>query len=196
MAFKKTKTIESAQKLVAQGKLKEAVNEYLKVYKEDPQDQTVLNTLGDLHVRLNRTSEGLTYFTKLADLYVSGGFLVRGIAMFKKITKLDSSNTRAVERLAELYTMQGLMTEARAQYLHLAEFHLKSGQVSLAVEVMQKLLALEPDNIKLQRRLAELYRQHGQNPEAAAIYRRLGTRALRRGEADDGLEWITQAVVD
>ena len=194
MAFKKAKTIESAQKLAAQGKLKEAVNEYLKLYKEDPQDQTVLNTLGDLHVRLNRTSEGLTYFTKLADLYVSGGFLVRGIAMFKKITKLDPNNTRAVERLAELYTMQGLMTEARAQYLHLAEFHLKAGQVSLAVEVMQKLLDLEPDNIKLQRRLAELYRQHGQNPEAAAIYRRLGTRALQRGEADDGLEWITQAV--
>ncbi len=194
MAFKKAKTIESAQKLAAQGKLKEAVNEYLKLYKEDPQDQTVLNTLGDLHVRLNRTSEGLTYFTKLADLYVSGGFLVRGIAMFKKITKLDPNNTRAVERLAELYTMQGLMTEARAQYLHLAEFHLKSGQVSRAVEVMQKLLDLEPDNIKLQRRLAELYRQHGQNPEAAAIYRRLGTRALQRGEADDGLEWITQAV--
>ncbi|MCH7767102.1 MAG: tetratricopeptide repeat protein, partial [Acidobacteria bacterium] len=194
MAFKKAKTIESAQKLAAQGKLKEAINEYLKLYKEDPQDQTVLNTLGDLHVRLNRTSEGLTYFTKLADLYVSGGFLVRGIAMFKKITKLDPNNTRAVERLAELYTMQGLMTEARAQYLHLAEFHLKSGQVSRAVEVMQKLLDLEPDNIKLQRRLAELYRQHGQNPEAAAIYRRLGTRALQRGEADDGLEWITQAV--
>ena len=110
MAFKKTKTIESAQKLAAQGKLNEAINEYLKLYKEDPQDQTVLNTLGDLHVRLNRTSEGLTYFTKLADLYVSGGFLVRGIAMFKKITKLDPNNTRAVERLAELYTMQGLMT--------------------------------------------------------------------------------------
>ena len=139
MAFNKAKIIASAQKLAAQGKLKEAVNEYLKLYKEDPQDQTVLNTLGDLHVRLNRTSEGLTYFTKLASLYVSGGFLVRGIAMFKKITKLDPSNTRAVERLAELY------------------------------------------------------RQHGQNPEAAAIYRRLGTRALQRGEADDGLEWITQA---
>ena len=139
MAFNKAKIIVSAQKLAAQGKLKEAVNEYLKLYKEDPQDQTVLNTLGDLHVRLNRTSEGLTYFTKLASLYVSGGFLVRGIAMFKKITKLDPSNTRAVERLAELY------------------------------------------------------RQHGQNPEAAAIYRRLGTRALQRGEADDGLEWITQA---
>ena len=142
MAFNKTKALEKAQKLVSQGKLKEAIAEYQKIHEKDPKDQTTLNTLGDLNVRIKNVPGALSYYTKLADVYINGGFLVRGIAMYKKINKLDPKNSKALERLAELYTMQGLMTEARSHYLKLGESLLKDGQSEKALSVMQKLLDL------------------------------------------------------
>jgi len=112
VAFDKSKAIAEAQKLVAQGKIREAVNEYKKIYSKDPKDQNVLNTLGDLYARLNRTSEALEYYIKLADMYAGEGFLVRGIAMYKKISKLEPANTHALARLADLTPIEDLIARA------------------------------------------------------------------------------------
>ncbi len=194
MAFNKTSAIQEAQKLVAQGKLKEAVSAYQKIYNKDPKDQNVLNTLGDLHVRLNRTSEALQFYIQLADMYAGEGFLVRGIAMYKKISKLNPGNTHALARLADLYTMQGMLADARAHYLELAEAHLKANQTKDAMEVLHKVLDLDPDNIKIQKRLAELYERHNQPLEAAGIYRRLSEHLLAEGSEAESRRWMEKAV--
>lgn len=193
MAFNKTKAIQDAQVLVGQGKLKEAAAALQKVYSKDPKDQNVLNALGDLYVRQNNMAEALPYYIQLADQYASEGFLVRGIAMYKKITKLDAGNVHAIERLADLYTMQGMLADARSQYLQLAEAHVKSGQAPKAMEVLQKVLDLDPDNIKIQRRLAELYERHGQPLQAAQVYRRLAERFLSEGKTEEGNQWMQKA---
>lgn len=193
MAFSKAKILENAQKYVTQGKLKEAINEYKKILHEDPKDLNCLNTLGDLYVRIKNIPEALQYFTRLADIYVGDGFLVRGIAMYKKIAKLDAANTTALERLAELYTMQGLFTEARSQYLQLVETYLKANKAQEAMNILQKVLDLEPDNLPIQQRLAQLYREHGRKEEAATIYRRVAERLLNREEVDESLKWLEKA---
>lgn len=193
MAINKAKIVEAAQKFMTQGKLKEAVAEYQKIIKEDPKDLNTLNTLGDLYVRLNNNAEALQYFTRLAELYVSDGFLVRGIAMYKKISKLDPANASANERLAELYTLQGLFAEARGQYLQVAEVHLKNKKSQEAMNVLQKVLDLEPDNHQIQARLAELYQEHGRKEEAAAIYRRGAERFLQREQPDEAMKWLEKA---
>ncbi len=193
VAINKAKAIEAAQKLIGQNKLKEAVAEYQKIHREEPKDQNTLNALGDLYARLNNIPDALTYYGKLADIYVGDGFLVRGIAMYKKISKLDPANTNAMERLADLYSMQGLMTDARAQYLTLAEACLKTNATNKAMEVMAKVLDLDPSNVKIQQRLADLYENHGQGPQAAQIYRRLGDHALQGGHTDEALKWVEKA---
>ena len=195
MAFNKAKAIEDAQKLVSQNKLKDAISSYGKILAKEPRDQNVLNALGDLHARLNAIPEALEYYTKLADVYASDGFLVRGIAMYKKISKLDPSNMRALERLAELYTMQGMVGDARAHYLQLVEASLKANNATKAMEILQKVLDLDPHNIKIQMRLAELYERHGQPVQAAGVYRRLADHALAEGRGADSEKWLQKALV-
>jgi tetratricopeptide (TPR) repeat protein len=194
VAFNKTKAIQEAQGLVAQGKFKDAVNAFRKIHSKEPKDHNVLNALGDLHARQNKIAEALEYYTQLADMYASEGFLVRGIAMYKKISKLDPANIHAIERLADLYTMQGMLADARAQYLHLAETYLKANQAPQAMEVLQKVLDLDPDNVKIQRRLAELYERHGQPGQAAQIYQRMAERFLAEGQSEDGNKWMEKAM--
>ena len=63
----------------------------------------------------------------VGDAYAAQGFTVKGIAMYKKITKLQPSMDGSL-KLAELYTQQGLFNDARAQYLQVAEDFMKSGR--------------------------------------------------------------------
>jgi tetratricopeptide (TPR) repeat protein len=194
VAFNKSKAIADAQKLVGQGKFKDAIKAYKKIHSKDPKDSNVLNALGDLHARQKKVPEALEYYTQLANQYASEGFLVRGIAMYKKISKLDPKNTNAMERLADLYTMQGMLADARSQYMQLAEAYLKGNQASQAMEVLQKVLDLDPDNVKIQTRLAELYERHGQGPQAAHIYRRLSDHFRAEGQAAESQRWMDKAV--
>ena len=170
MAFNKSKTLESALKFLNQGKLAQAISEYQQILRYDPKDQVTLMTLGDLLVRQGDTRQATEYFERLAQVYLGDGFNSKAIAIYKKIAKLMPAETGPVERLAELYVQQGVLSEARPLFLQLAETHLKAQRPQLAVEVLRRLLEVEPDNARVQIRLAELYLAMGRKKEAAQAY--------------------------
>jgi len=166
--FNKQKVLSAAEKCVQQGKLQNAITEYEKILKADPKDLTVMNTVGDLYSRLGDTSKAAECFKSVGDAYASQGFTVKAIAMYKKLSKLKPS-TDCVLRLAELYTQQGLFNDARAQYLQVAEDFLKSGQLDQAVKIFEKTLEMDPDNVPMRTKLAEVYIRMNKKPEAWKI---------------------------
>jgi tetratricopeptide (TPR) repeat protein len=189
--FNKAKVLSSAEKFVQQGKLHNAITEYEKIVEKDARDLTVLNTIGDLYARLGQTEKAGEYFKKVGDTYAGDGFTVKAIAMYKKLTKLNVSNISVVQRLAELYTQQGLYNDARQQYLHLAEGCVKNNDLPGAAKVFQKMLEIDPDNTSLQSKLADLYVRMGKKDEARDIYMRAATSLYDRGsveQADQALD--------
>jgi tetratricopeptide (TPR) repeat protein len=166
--FNKQKVLSAAEKCVQQGKLQNAISEYEKILKHDPKDLTVMNTVGDLHSRLGETDKAAECFKSVGDAYASQGFTVKAIAMYKKLSKLKAS-MEVVLRLAELYTQQGLFNDARAQYLQVAEEFLKTNQLDQAVKIFEKTLEMDPDNIAMRTKLAEVYIRLGKKPEAWQI---------------------------
>src|SRR5579859_1567044 len=168
--FNKAKIVSSAERYVQQGKLQNAIAEYEKVIKEDPKDLTILNTIGDLCVRLGQNDQACHYFKKVGDQYAQSGFTVKAIAIYKKLTRLSPSATDSLIRLAELYTQQGLFNDARQQYTQLADHLLKGGDTSQAAKILQRILELDPENITMQSRLADLYIKLGKKDEAQKIY--------------------------
>src|SRR6202142_210346 len=166
--FNKQKVLSAAEKFVQQGKLPNAISEYEKVLKADPKDLTVMNTVGDLYSRLGETDKAADAFKSVGDAYASQGFTVKAIAMYKKLSKLKAS-MECVLRLAELYTQQGLFNDARAQYLQVAEDFLKNGQLDQAVRIFEKTLEMDPENVSMRTKLAEVYVRLGKKPEAWQI---------------------------
>ena len=166
--FNKQKVLSAAEKFVQQGKLENAISEYQKIIKADPKDLTVMNTIGDLYSRSGETDKAAECFKSVGDAYASQGFTVKAIAMYKKLSKLKAS-MECVLRLAELYTQQGLFNDARAQYLLVAEDFLKSGQLDQAVRIFQKTLEMDPDNVPMRTKLAEVYLRLGKKEEAWKI---------------------------
>ena len=178
--FNKQKVLSAAEKFVQQGKLQNAIAEYDKVLKSDANDLTVNNTIGDLYARLGDNGKAIECFKKVGDAYAAQGFTVKGIAMYKKITKLQPSVDASL-KLAELYTQQGLFNDARAQYLQVAEGFMKNGDLEQAVRLFQKVLEMDPENVPMRVKLAEVYVRLGKKKEAWEIFSAAAESLRSRG---------------
>jgi pilus assembly protein FimV len=194
MAFNKNKALESALKFLNQGKVPQAIGEYQQILRQDPKDQATLMTVGDLFARQGDMPQAIEYFERLAQVYLSDGFNSKAIAIYKKIAKLAPTELAPLERLADLYVQQGVLSEARPLFLQIAEVHLKANRAPKAVEVLNRLLEVEPDNPRVQLRLAELYNVMGQKKEAAQTYLGYAQRLFDRGESEEAQKLIERAL--
>jgi tetratricopeptide (TPR) repeat protein len=191
--FNKQKVLSAAEKYVQQGKLQNAIAEYEKILKADPKDLTVLNTVGDLYARIGEADKATDCFKNVGDAYAAQGFTVKGIAMYKKIAKLKPS-LESVLKLAELYTQQGLFNDARAQYLQVAEEFLRAGELEQSVRIFQKILEMDPENVAMRVRLAEVYIRLGKKTEAWQIFS-AAAESLRSRGSRSGAEEILQRML-
>jgi tetratricopeptide (TPR) repeat protein len=194
MAYTKSKFVESAQKLLNQGKVPQAIAEYQQILKFEPRDQVTLMTIGELYIRQGETFQAIDYFERLAQIFVGDGFLTKAIAVYKRIAKLAPEEIRPLEKLADLYVQQGVMSEARPLFLQLAEIHLKNNRQPEAVGLLKKLLLAEPDNLRIQVRLADLYQAMGQSREAVDAYVSAAQRALARGDQSESEKLADKAL--
>lgn len=194
MAFNKNKALESALKFLNQGKTAQAIAEYQQILRHDPKDQATLMTVGDLFARQADMPQAIEYFERLAQVYLHDGFNSKAIAIYKKIAKLAPAELAPLERLADLYVQQGVLSEARPLFLQIAEAHLKANRAPKAVEILHRFLEVEPDNPRVQMRLAELYNVMGQKKEAAQTYLAYAQRLFDNAEADEAGKMIERAL--
>jgi tetratricopeptide (TPR) repeat protein len=170
VASKRESLIASAEKSLGKGRIESALTDYMKVLDEVPGDVGILNKVGDLLVRLNRNDESIPYFNRIAEHYAHDGFHVKAIAMYKKVNRLDPAKLEVYERLAELYSKQGLAQEAKSQYQVLADHYLKQDNTGGAVAIFQKMVQADPGNIQLHVKMADLFTQVRRVPDALKEY--------------------------
>jgi tetratricopeptide (TPR) repeat protein len=186
--------LRSAEKYLARGKFEQALKDYLRVLDENPRDISTLNKVGDLYVRLSRGSESIPFFTRIAEACSLDGFFLKAIAIYKKINKIDPARLDVYERLGELYTRQGLNQDARTQYQVLADHYQKNNQPREAIAAYKKMAAADPNDLKIQVRLADLYRSVNELEEAVMQYGLVGSMLLRRGAQDEAAAVFQKAL--
>ncbi len=187
MGFDKAKVLRAAEKYLAQGKITAAIAEYLQIVENDADDFMALNVLGDLYARANQNGEAIACFTRIAEHYREQGFSLKAVAMYKKVERLQPGSADIASQLAALYESQGLLVEARAQYMIVAESYSRAGQTSKMLEVLRRVADLDPDNMEIRRRLAEGYARANFHTEAAESYTKVGDLLLARGQYENAL---------
>ncbi|PYP87368.1 MAG: hypothetical protein DMF61_10165 [Blastocatellia bacterium AA13] len=187
MSLNKSKVLRTAEKYVLQGKIPAAIDEYRKVVDSDPADLTTINTLGDLFVRAGRIPDAIKNFARIADSYKDSGFTLKAIAMLKKISKLDPTNTDTAMKLANLYSQQGLFVEARQQYLQVADAYARAGQTRKALEAYQKIADLDPSNTSVRMKLAEIFTRERMTEQALESFIMAGVEFQRKGDIEQAL---------
>ena len=194
MAASRDQVLQSAEKLLSRGKLDQALKEYLRVLEDNPKDISTLNKVGDLYVRLNRPADSIPYFTRIAEFYSKDGFFLKAIAIFKKINKIDPAQLEVYDKLADLYHKQGLVQDARSQYQVLADHYQKNNRANEAIAVYKKMAAIDPTDLRIQVRLADLYRAANQKDQAVMQYGLIGNMLLKRGAHDEAAQVFQKAL--
>ena len=194
MAFEKAKVLKAAEKFLSQGNINAAIKEYRQIVEHDQSDYTTLNMLGDLCVRAGKKEEAISCFSGIAERYREQEFTLKAIAMYKKIDRLDPQNPIIAEKLANLYSIQGLVVDARAQYMVVADTYSKAGDSKKAVEVLHKIADLDPNNTDVRLKLAESYVKEGLQAEASRAFREAGQRLLETGAFEKSLQAYTRSL--
>ena len=109
---------------------------------------------------------------------------MKAIAVYKKLSKLNPGNLEYVLKLGELYRQQGLHNDARSQYMQAADSLLRSGNLDEGTHLYEKILELDPENLSLQTKLADLYLRLAKNAQASDLLIRLAENSFRRGMLD------------
>ncbi|HEY6231610.1 MAG TPA: tetratricopeptide repeat protein [Pyrinomonadaceae bacterium] len=193
MAFEKAKVIKAAEKFLSQGKISAAIKEYRQIIKHDPDDLTTLNMLGDLLARAGEKEEAATCFLRIAEHYREREFRLKAIAMYRKIEKLKPRDPVIAKELGDLYSAHGLIAEARAQYLVVADAATRAGQTRESLKVLHTIADLDPYNTDVRLKLAEGYLKENMQPEAARAFSEAASRLLDNGQFEKSLEAYAKA---
>jgi tetratricopeptide (TPR) repeat protein len=194
MAFDKAKVLKAAEKSLSQGKINAAIKEYRQIVDNDSDDLTTLNMLGDLYVRSGKKEEAVTCFERIAEHYSGQEFNLKAIAMYKKIERLRVHDPVIAYKLAELYANEGLVHDARAQYLVVADAYTRKGDNKKTLEVLHKIADLDPNNTEIRLKLADGYVKESMRREAADAYIQAANRLHQTNSYDKALDAYSKAL--
>ena len=179
MPFSKARSVEAAGRALKRGQYGKAVEEYQRIVQADPEDIRSKLKLGDLHIRASQTDDAIRVLREVAEHYGRQGFMLKAVAVYKQILKLDPQLPEVSETLASHYHQQGLLTEAVKQYKDAAREYARTGRMLERLEVIRKMVELDAENVADRIRLAEAFSAAGRYTQAVTLFRE-ACRVLER----------------
>jgi tetratricopeptide (TPR) repeat protein len=140
-----------------QGFFLKAVAVYNQILKLDPRLVDVNLRLAELYRELGRMSEAMQHYESVAAHFHREGNTKEALETVKKLVNLDPENIATRIKLAELYSKEGLVTDAVEQFTSACEQLRRQNRQDDFVKVAERLLWHQPDNHALMRELAGLY---------------------------------------
>jgi len=140
-------TLRQAEKLLRQGKVDQAIAEYVRLVEDQPADWNTANVLGDLYVRANHLDRAIEQFSRVAETLAGQGFLPKASAVYKKILKLKPDADHALVRAAELAAEQGLLADARSLFAAAAQGRRARGDGKGALELVVRVGSLDRKDV-------------------------------------------------
>ena len=143
MSIDREAALKKAEKLLRQGKLDGAIEEYVRLIEDQPRDWNAINALGDLYLRARNVERAVAQFTRVADDLFGEGFLPKSAALYKKALKVQPGHEHTLSQLGEIAARQGLSADARAYWRQLEQVRRQRGDELGAAECRDRLGALE-----------------------------------------------------
>ena len=188
MAVDKNKIVAEATRLVQKGQYDKALKAYDKILAEDRREVRTLLKVGEIHQKKGDSAAAATTFNQVAEIYGEQGFFLKAVAVYKQIAKLTPDDVRVNEKLAGLYQQLGLLNDATNQLQAVATAYEKAGDQGRHLDVLRRLLDLDPENVVTCQRLGDLYAKANRATEALELYRRAAVQLRENKRGDEYLK--------
>jgi tetratricopeptide (TPR) repeat protein len=191
--FDRETTLRKAEKLFRQGRLDLAIVEYRAVIEDQPTDWNTANTLGDLYFRTGQVDRAIAEYIRIAEHLATEGFLSKAVALYKKILKIKPDEERAMMELGAITASQGLLVEARAQFLTLVERRRERGDRRGEAEARVRLGDLESADLETRLAGARARVELGDAKTAVERLKMVAADLDEKGRQHDVLRLLTEA---
>jgi len=135
--------VERAEKLLQKGKTADALEEYLHVLHDDPENDVVRQLAADLCLSLNRNKEAVQLLGDLFERQVGAGDATRASLSYKKLTRHGSPTWQQKFRFGQLLEGSNKKLAVGTYEAALADL-MKLGKKQECAEILERLVALEP----------------------------------------------------
>jgi diguanylate cyclase (GGDEF)-like protein len=181
--------VERAEKLLQKGKTADALEEYLLVLRDDPDNDVVRQLSADLCLSLNRNAEAVKLLGDLFERQVTAGDATRASLSYKKLARHGNPTWQQKFRFGQLLEGNNKKLAVGTYESALADLS-KLGKKQEAAEILDRIVALEPSQANYVR-VAELASELGKGKLAAAAFQKVAQTVL--GEGGDAAPWYEKA---
>lgn len=165
------KRLEKAEKYLQKGKPEDALEEYLGILEDEPQNDKVRQQAADLCVTLNRTHEACEMLSALFDKQAEINDSAKAVANYKKLSRLGTPTVDQTYKFAQLIERSDRKAALEGYEFSINSF-LAATRQNDALNALKKLVALDPSAANL-KRMGELGTSLGDNKGAASAYLKL-----------------------
>ncbi|MSO45654.1 MAG: tetratricopeptide repeat protein, partial [Acidobacteria bacterium] len=190
VAVDRDAALKQAEKLLRQGKLDGAIQEYVRLIEDQPKDWNSMNALGDLYLRAGNTDRAVEQFIRVADHLFGEGFYPKAAALYKKALKVKTDHEHTLLQLGEIAGKQGLLADAKTYFRQLSEQRRLRGDQRGAAECLIRLGTLDEADAESRIAAARAAQQIGDTAQAASLLKDAARdleKQNRRAEALDVL---------
>src|SRR5438477_2705376 len=189
------KQLERAKKFLEKSHTADAIDACLAVMEEEPAHPDATQALGDLYARQEQPERSAVYYGMFFDLLIDPKDETKALAIYNRFLKNLSANQppERIARYAFLQQKQNRPEEAVEQYGKAAELFTLAGRDEDTLFCLERMAQLEPENLVLQVKLAEVAERNGRNNLAARALLRAGQLASAAGSSEQSLAYLARA---
>jgi diguanylate cyclase (GGDEF)-like protein len=183
------KRVERAEKLLQKGKTAEALEEYLLVLRDDPENDVVRQLSADLCLSLSRNADAVRLLGELFERQVGAGDATRASLTYKKLARHGNPTWQQKFRFGQLLEGSNKKLAVGTYEAALADL-ISLGKKQESAEILGRIVTLEPTQANFLR-VAELASETGNHRVAAGAFQKVAQLAAADGA--DAAQWYERA---
>jgi len=186
-------TLRNAEKLIRQGKLPDAIAEYVRLVEDQPGDWNLQNSLGDLYARAGQLDKAIAQYGQIADSLSDEGAGAKAAAVYKKILKLKPDHEHTLVQVSEILGSQGRYADARSHLNTLIELRKAKGDTRGALQAKVRLGSLDPEDYESRLTAAGARVEMGDKGGALSDLKEIAGELAGKGRQPEAIEVLREA---
>jgi tetratricopeptide (TPR) repeat protein len=189
----RAETLRNAEKLIRQGKLPDAIAEYVRLVEDQPGDWNLANSLGDLYARAGQVDKAIAQYGQIADSLNDEGAGAKAAAVYKKILKLKPDHEHTLVQISEILGSQGRYADARFHLNTLIELRKAKGDTRGALQARIRLGSLDPEDYEGRLTAARARIEMGDKAGALGDLKEIASELGDKGRQPESIDVLLEA---
>lgn len=188
MGINRNKVLANAQKHVHKGSWEKAIAQYQQLVDDDPRDVRTMLKIADLYSKLGQRDQALQGYKQVAQHYASDEIFEKAAAVYKQALRLAPESPELHRDLGDAYHSLGRLKDAVRAYHKAQKIYKASGDGARQVEVLERMVALDADDIGMRIQLAERYAKNNDKERALEHFEFAAARLDEEGRSDEFIQ--------